>query len=684
MPNELEQLQLSVRLIDDATPGLAKLQQQVETIQRTISGGALDRLNRESRALAENLKDVGNESERFAKQLTPMGRGLAVASTSFAVMGVALPNIAKQLSDFANEGLKLAATSKMLGLLPGYIESMQKQLVQGGMTPEQAEKNFAAFALRLQELGKANNEARAQFIRQGGGTQEMKLLADEMIALGNQGKVKEAWNLWMERLRTTMRTQLAEGIPQAEVSRNATAMLAGLGIGEEGLNLVDQMLHDPSSEEMAAAQAKVDLSAEYHKEYTKLVQTIEKFEEQFKAAMLGPLTDLNKWLGENAGEWGDKLGDFIAATGRELAGLVKLVQNLAQGLKDIGNWLNTKMGEPGNWAPPSEFGPMEMPQIGSSHTAGHSEGGAAMFGRSSVFLDKRIQKDTENTEQLDKLNRLLTEMLAKTGKDIPIDTSQMRYNQPGAPTTSQAGGWSSALADERAARFGKELKDPRVRDRIMAYTHAETGDNGPEAQQAFMESIFNRASARNQTLAKTLSGGYFPPATHNKAARGVGEETRNSYAPILEDVVGGSNLSVLATGNASGGVGFGGGPTTFSSSGPPGSYAAKYPERVGWEGDPRDARWRAKMMASVDDNPGLDRAIMDGSSQMASGGDNDINASGKLNVEVRAPDNTTVEAEGKGLFNKTDINRYINMQKPTSTLPTPAGLPIYDSLGIRG
>ena len=105
-----------------------------------------------------------------------------------------------------------------------------------------------------------------------------------------------------------------------------------------------------------------------------------------------------------------------------------------------------------------------------------------------------------------------------------------------------------------------------------------------------MESIFNRAAARNQSLAKTLSGGYFPQETHSKAAKGIGEETRNSYAPMIESAMNGSNITSFATGNASGGVGFGGGATTFTSSGPPGSYGAKYPERFGQELDARDQR----------------------------------------------------------------------------------------------
>ena len=652
MPNELEQLQLSVRLVDEATPGLENIRRQLSQIvlvTRGLEGGG-------TREATEYLRKLGDESEKAAKALVPFGKGLAFTGGMMGLMGVALVPVVKQLSDFASEGLRLGATAKMLGLLPGYFQSLKKQLSEG-MTPEQAEKNLTNFALRLQDLGQANNEARANFIRQGGGTPQMKLLADEMIALSKEGKIAEAWNLWMQSLKDVSNEQLAKGVPKDQVARNARAMLEGLGIGEEALNIIDQILHNPTPEELAQGDARVKLSTEYNKQYTELVQTLEKFEEKFKTAMLGPLTDLNKWLSENAGEWGASLGDFIAATGRELGALIKLVENLAEALRGIGQWMSSKSKDKAgqDWQAPSEFGPMDMPNVGQGSTAGHSAG-AGLAQRSSVFLDKQIQKDTENTDQLTKLNRLLTDMMTKKGSgDIPIDTSQMRYNQPGAPTSASAGARSSALADERSARFGKELKDPRVRDRLMAYTNAETGAQGSEAQQAFMESIFNRASARNQTLAKTLSGSYFPKETHQKAARGVGEETRNAYAPIVENVVGGANMTSFATGNASEAVGFGGGATTFFTHGDPGTYAAKHPERYGQEADARDQRWATKMaVASPFTTDDIGRSIMDRSMGNQFASNEAVNAKGSLNVEVRAPDNTTVEAEGKGMFNTTN------------------------------
>lgn len=143
-----------------------------------------------------------------------------------------------------------------------------------------------------------------------------------------------------------------------------------------------------------------------------------------------------------------------------------------------------------------------------------------------------------------------------------------------APVPSEP---AMSLADARK-RFAKELEDPEVAARLAAYTEAEVGSQGAAAQQAFMESIMNRAAARGQTLRQTLSGSYFPGVTHSRAAGYMrNPKYREKYKAMIDAVVSGSNISNYATGNASGSVGFDGGPGTFSAGG----------ERFGIEGSDR-------------------------------------------------------------------------------------------------
>lgn len=121
--------------------------------------------------------------------------------------------------------------------------------------------------------------------------------------------------------------------------------------------------------------------------------------------------------------------------------------------------------------------------------------------------------------------------------------------------------------------YAEEMKNPEVRKRMMALTIAEVGEGNHSAQTALMETIFNRAAARKQSLMKTMQSDYYAPfkdGGYNRALKKL--ESNPQLVKHLEDniipsVQGGSNVSNFATGNASGTVGFGKGGYGVSSFG---------------------------------------------------------------------------------------------------------------------
>jgi hypothetical protein len=132
----------------------------------------------------------------------------------------------------------------------------------------------------------------------------------------------------------------------------------------------------------------------------------------------------------------------------------------------------------------------------------------------------------------------------------------------------------------RRKRIADELIDPATRDRLMGYTRAEVGSQGPEAQQGFIESVINRALARGQRLPQTLSGSYFPGVTHRRAMQPMTDAERAAMQPHIDKVLAGSNITNYATGNASGTVGFAGGPQTYSAGGE--RYGVEGPDKNWW------------------------------------------------------------------------------------------------------
>lgn len=114
-----------------------------------------------------------------------------------------------------------------------------------------------------------------------------------------------------------------------------------------------------------------------------------------------------------------------------------------------------------------------------------------------------------------------------------------------------------------------ELSDPDLAYSLYQLTHNEVGSQGSEAQQAFIETVFNRAKVRDKSLADTINDRkYYPAGSYTPLPESAAHPERISeYQNALKSVLGGSNISQFATGNASGNVGFGGGPQTATFGG---------------------------------------------------------------------------------------------------------------------
>ena len=124
---------------------------------------------------------------------------------------------------------------------------------------------------------------------------------------------------------------------------------------------------------------------------------------------------------------------------------------------------------------------------------------------------------------------------------------------------SAGDGSPEALARDRE-KFKEEMKDPRVRAKMLQLAVQEVGHNPRDIQQ-FIETIFNRASARRQTLDQAMQvalgyrggvrGGQYP---NLGKPENVTADDRKAFDPSVDDVFRGSDYSNRSTGNASGRV----------------------------------------------------------------------------------------------------------------------------------
>jgi len=112
-------------------------------------------------------------------------------------------------------------------------------------------------------------------------------------------------------------------------------------------------------------------------------------------------------------------------------------------------------------------------------------------------------------------------------------------------------------------RFGNELENPEIHRLLAASTAAEVGGQGPEAEQYYIESVFNRAAARNRSLRQTVRDSeYYPPTTINRLDDSIQPAKQAQIDKIIASIMAGANESNFATGNESGQVHSGGAPVT--------------------------------------------------------------------------------------------------------------------------
>jgi len=213
--------------------------------------------------------------------------------------------------------------------------------------------------------------------------------------------------------------------------------------------------------------------------------------------------------------------------------------------------------------------------------------------------------------------------------------------------------------DKHAAELNS---NPALRDKILRIANNEQGSN-PEGTQAVLESMMNRADVRGTTLEKQArwyqsEHGYYAQGNMGRGAL-ENPKTRALLERSLANTLAGGNVSNYATDNSSGSLaareeGSGAfnrvakynGETFFT----PGSAEPGLAQRY--------AGWRRDL-----DRPALDRSALSKPQE--------INSTGNLSVDVKAPAGTKVAYHGQNLLKNTSMQRQTQMM-PTSSGPTVA------------
>jgi hypothetical protein len=708
MATTYEELKLTVTMTDNASLTLRQMQEEIKKLSSGSGGQAFDKLNDQVKRTTEGVKSMEKAIADMVAGFSPFTKGLILATESLVAFGFAVYKAGQWLNEFASKQQALNALSTTLGVLPGQLRIVQNQLV-AVMSPEAAQKNLQGLFTAIQQYTKMGGAARQKFIEGAGqyGPGAMQLL-EKMIGFGNRGEVAQAMNHFIATLNKSWEEGIAHNVPVQILARQRRALMDAWGVGPEILNYKG-LLRGATREEIQLQKEMIELSFKWGTQWAKTLEIIEKMEYGMEKVLLPLFTELNTNINDTAEAWGESIGHHIAESIKDARILYQAIKDIynffnpssdriLKGLQEheryrksvegMSEWEKLKDlfehggGLPNVWSTPEVrekmMGkPMQfmggggggdeldentrlMKQLNTNLYAllygGGGGGGPIIVGGGDQSGTSTVGTTSPGSDSPSTTTPPSTNSGAKSGYTVGDVRSailhgtsgvgagpagaggQGRYNQPGAT------GYSPTLSEVRAG-FSQELKDPAIRDRFYSYTYAETGSQGREAQQAFMEETLNRAAARGQTLKQTLGGRYFPPRTHRIGAQTPSEDIRNAYAPILTDVMGGSNTISYGTGNASGTVGFGKGGYQTAAFGPAGQQ-----ERYGVEA--ADVGW-ARRQEGVD----VARNMIDtGMAQYET--DHSVDTSGSINIAVRNP---AASAERRVAFMPVNDHRQTQM-----------------------
>jgi hypothetical protein len=383
MPAEYEDLKLTVTLADNASAGLAHLQNQIQGLTSGQTGAAFEKLRRQSLEISTVFKQTSEESSKLATVLTrSLGPGFLVASTAVGGFGLTLAAVGNKLAQFSQQALNLKASANALGLLPGQLQILTDQL-EKVMSPEQAQANLKNFANTLQEFGRLGNRARVDFIRAAGATgPAAEAFANRLVGFQNRGEMANAIREAVEQANRIFESERGR-VGEAQAARERDAFMKRLGLGPE-MTLVRE-LHEASKDELATWNRRIELATQFNEEWVKSLHMLRDFAAGMSDTLLPAFRDLNAQvneLGETWGRWaGSQLGRALKDVG-DLAGMIKSVVEFLD-----------KASNAGKAAHDFVFGRRQVDQ--------------PPWPQSSNIEDRRNEAVDENTRALIDLNEIL-------------------------------------------------------------------------------------------------------------------------------------------------------------------------------------------------------------------------------------------------------------------------------------
>jgi hypothetical protein len=266
MPTETEQLKLIVSLVDDASPGLKNITDQIKEIGGAAVKRAHEAARTEIKTTSELIKRLTGDLGEATKYLTSFRAGLLASGAGLALFGWEMARQIGALKQYADKLKEIQLFSKDLGIDAAEVKNIITQFNHIGVSADKVKDSIKGITERQVEL--------QRFQRGGGG----EFWAEMMRFAGPSAESQE-------NMRNMLRL-IAEAHTRADLLNRIRK--AGASIEEEALArgdpkekaaadkqlFYDKMHYDSQLEQLATVK---ELSTAQHDAITQWIKDAQQF-----------------------------------------------------------------------------------------------------------------------------------------------------------------------------------------------------------------------------------------------------------------------------------------------------------------------------------------------------------------------------------------------------------------------
>jgi hypothetical protein len=293
MPTEQEELRLTVTLADNASAGLAKLNEEIKQLGSGTSQQHVEKFKRETQDLTRNVKQMGGEVTEAYKGLGMLRAGLAAGAAGLSLFGLEIARQTKMIVDYADKIRSLNQQARQIGVNPQELKSVTEQMKAFGISSEEAASSIAAVQGKIAELQRRGSALRADMMahapdRQSRANMEAYLdrlaraqtLADQLNVIREGGE--NVYRNTLERTHSEQRAAAARNEFWAKQGYNAKLAEAGA-------------LEKLSEEEKRIAKERGDRAEAFSNQIGRMRKTIDDLVETSNQPMLQNMKAVLDW-----------------------------------------------------------------------------------------------------------------------------------------------------------------------------------------------------------------------------------------------------------------------------------------------------------------------------------------------------------------------------------------------------